>query len=585
MTFVRSGPTVIRSSRRSRDRLIELTAFAAILALAAVLRFADLPTRGTWDADQGHDMLVLRDFVDAGRIPLLGPPTSIGDFHHGMLYYVLLAPAAALSGADPTAVTAWIALGGLLAVAVTGWLARAVGGPLAGLVAALLMAVSASAVAESTFIWNPNLIALSSSVALAAAWQAWRGRRPRWWVAAGAASVVTMHCHVLGVILTPIVVGLLVADIRRRRAIGDAAGARAVTRSGFVWLALGLVSYLPLAIHELGSGGSEIRAALAFLGAGGGSASVSLPVRIPIVAMRVLAWPLSGLITAAPIASVLAVALVGGLAVWRGWLSRLGQLAADPGSPSAAASEPGAAAGPDEQTAVRWLSLGLAWTTVALAIGATSLATVVPGLPNDHYHAFADPMVFVLVGVGIAALTRFGGRLTDRASRDAIGADSTLDRAGHGRDWLGPTQVVAAVAVVAVVAWNLGTQPPSVAPDGGWPAARAAAARIVDTTGGGPIVLTSLPVFKTAEAVQFALEQIQGRRVVDPAAPDATRASRVVLCDQLFRDAIGADCGGPAEDVLVATLDAAQPAAAAVRLIDRFEAAPGRWISVYRRQP
>ena len=28
------------------------------------------------------------------------------------------------------------------------------------------------------------------------------------------------------------------------------------------------------------------------------------------------------------------------------------------------------------------------------------------GLPNDHYHAFADPMVFVLVGLGAAALVR-----------------------------------------------------------------------------------------------------------------------------------------------------------------------------------
>jgi hypothetical protein len=54
--------------------------------------------------------------------------------------------------------------------------------------------------------------------------------------------------------------------------------------------------------------------------------------------------------------------------------------------------------------------------------------------------------------------------------------------------------------------------------------------------------------------------------------PDATR---VVLCDQLFRDAIGADCGGPAEDALIGPT-------APTTLITRFEAAPGRWISVYQ---
>ena len=118
---------------------------AAIVAVAAILRLVNLSTRGTWDADQGHDMLVLRDLVQRGQVPLLGPPTSIGDFHHGVLYYFLLAPAAALSGADPTGVTLAIALAGIAAVAVTAWLGRAIGGTAAGLVAGLLMAVSASA--------------------------------------------------------------------------------------------------------------------------------------------------------------------------------------------------------------------------------------------------------------------------------------------------------------------------------------------------------------------------------------------------------------------------------------------------------
>ena len=54
-----------------------------------------------------------------GVVPLLGPPTSIGDFHHGALYYFLLAPAALLTGGDsPLAVTFAIALAGIAAVGV-----------------------------------------------------------------------------------------------------------------------------------------------------------------------------------------------------------------------------------------------------------------------------------------------------------------------------------------------------------------------------------------------------------------------------------------------------------------------------------
>ena len=150
-------------------------------------------------------------------MPLLGPPTSIGDVHHGAVYYYLLAPAAYLTGGDsPLAVTALIALAGIAAVLVTWWLARDIGGPVAGLVAGLVMAVSASAVDESTFIWNPNLIALSSAIALAGAWRAWSTGRPRWWLLAGLGTAITMQCHVLGVTMLPIVGALLVADARSR---------------------------------------------------------------------------------------------------------------------------------------------------------------------------------------------------------------------------------------------------------------------------------------------------------------------------------------------------------------------------------
>ena len=501
--------------------MTEAVAWLVILAIAAILRLPDLAGRGTWDADQGHDMLVLRHLAFDGQIPLLGPPTSIGDFHHGVLYYLLLAPAAFVSGADPVAVTTWIALGGIVAVATTGWLARSIGGPWAGIVAGLVLAVSATAVAESTFIWNPNLIALSSSIALAAAWRAHTTGRIRWWVVAGAASVVTMHCHVLGVVLTPVIAALLVADWRARRP--------GVGRGALAWIAIGVLSYVPLAIHELEFDGSELRALVAFVAGGGGSSSIALPARIPIVFFRVLGWPLAGLLTDALVAAFLASALVAGIVVWRGWIDR-------------------AVPGP-ERTAVRWLGLGLLWTVLALAVGAPSLATVVPGLPNDHYHAFADPMVVALVGIGAAALIR-------------------------SRHWA--ARLTAGLIVAAIVAFNVATQPPAVAADGGWRAALAAAQRIVANGAPRPWVIASIPSFKSDEAVRMPLEAIGAPLVAEPGDPPASRATLIVLCDQLFRETIGTDCGGPAEDAV------AERNLGAVSVLDRFQAAPGRWISVYR---
>ncbi len=114
-----------------RPGRLELLALVALLAIAALVRLPGLEDRGRWDADQGTDMLVLRALTVDGEVPLLGPRTSIGTFHHGAVYYYLLAPAAIVSGANPVAVTFEIALFGLLAVAGTWWLARLAGGPIA----------------------------------------------------------------------------------------------------------------------------------------------------------------------------------------------------------------------------------------------------------------------------------------------------------------------------------------------------------------------------------------------------------------------------------------------------------------------
>ena len=110
-----------------------------------------------------------------------------------------------------------------------GWPRRSAGRS-PGVVAGLLMAVSTAAVDESTFIWNPNLIALSSSIALAGAWRAWTTRRPRWWLLAAVGTAVTMQCHVLGVRPAPIVGGAArrghPAPAGRRRAARPGASAR-----------------------------------------------------------------------------------------------------------------------------------------------------------------------------------------------------------------------------------------------------------------------------------------------------------------------------------------------------------------------
>jgi 4-amino-4-deoxy-L-arabinose transferase-like glycosyltransferase len=527
--------------RIDTERFADLATLVGLLLLAALLRLPDLATRGTWDGDQGHDMLMLRDLVRDGVVPLLGPPTSIGDFHHGALYYYLLGPAAALTGGgSPLAVVAFIALTGIAAVGVTWWLARSMGGPIAGLVAGLLMAISISAIDESTFIWNPNPIPLASALALAGAWRAWTTRDARWWLLAAAATATVMQLHVLGTALFPVVAALFVADLRRRPRDRTM---RFITLAG---LAIIAVTYVPLVVNELTTDFSETRAALDYLAGGRTGSDLNPLLRIVVVGIRILTWPLVGLVVDAGIVAVLAAMIVVALAIW---LAR---------GPASAA-----------RTAARWLGLGLAWSTVSLALAATSLATVVRGLPNDHYHAFADPMVFALVGLAVAALWRWDGP-RPRARAGTSPADT---RGAPPAAVVGP--VLAAVLVVGLVGWNVTRLPPATHPDGGFPAARLAAERIGAATGDRPIALRSIPDFKSTEAYAYPLV-LDGRRPV----PEAQATALVVICDALFEEVVGAACGGPAETAALGPTDRF------AALADRWEAAPGRTISVYlAREP
>lgn len=518
-----------------RDTLV----LAGILILAALVRFAGLETRGRFDGDQGHDMLVLLGFVRDGSLPLLGPPTSIGDFHHGAAYYYLLAPVAWLSGANPTAIVAWIATMGIAAVGVTWWFARSVGGRVAAAIAGVLMAVSPAAVEESTFIWNPNPIPLFAALALGCAWRAHSTGGTRWWIPAVLAAGMVLQLHVLGIVFLPPILALALTDAVRAWRSGDGAKVGAVIRATVAGLALAALLFVPLLAHELGSDFEETRRALAYFSGGGDDGGRLDPFeQLAFTLFRVVGWPLVGLITDAPIGAIVSVS---GATVLAAWLMLAGR-------------------GTDG-TAGRWLGFTVLWSGIALSRLAPSLQTVVAGLPNDHYHAFLDPVVIVLVALAARALTRGTGPhpRVDVAARSIVAAG------------------LVALVLLDVRLW------PRPDPNGGWPAARDAGARIVATAGGGPIDVRGLPIFKTSEGVGFPVIVAGGDAVVATDRESAIRpllagTTLVIACDRLFEEVIGNACGGPAEARHLGRLtgEGVIPA-----LIERFDQSPRVVISIY----
>ena len=521
------------------DRL----ALALVAALAALLRLPNLAERGRFDADQGHDMLTLVAFTRDGVIPLLGPKTSVGEFHHGAFYYFLLAPAAAVSNGDPVAVTGFIALLGIGAVALTWWLARSIAtqmtgpqtGSLAGFLAGLMLAVSPAAIDESTFIWNPNPIAFFALLSIVAAWRGRTGGSPAWWaVAVGAAGAVT-QLHVLGVVFLIAILALGLLQLRRDRGVG-------VALLGGVGIVALL--FVPLLAHELQNGFDETRGVLAYLRGDTGSLGGGPIGALAFTLLRVVGWPLVGLVTDIPQVVAILLAVTIGFVAWGLRLAR--------GS---------------EGVGYRWLVGLLAWSTVALAFVAPSLQVVVAGLPNDHYHAFVDPVVVILIAIPAASLLL-----------RAFAAWRTIRRP----DGLAATALVGAV-VAAILAIELGRMPPWVDPDGGWAKARDAGARIVAVTGAAPVALFGLPDFKLPDAIGFPIEHAGGHvvRPVDMSGFPSGTDVFVVACDRLFEPVIDRACGGPAEEAFVTALPEVRAGSANPRLVDRFDASPRTSVSVY----
>ncbi len=519
------------------DRLSLLS----VVGMASLLRIPGLESRGQFDADQGHDMATLVAFTRDGVVPLLGPRTSVGEFHHGAFYYYLLAPSAAISGGDPVAVTLFIALLGIAAVALTWWLGRSIGGrvagPVAGLVAGTLLAVSPGAIEESTFIWNPNPIGFFAVLSVAAAWKAWTSGRAGWWALAIAAAGAVTQLHVLGVVFLIAMLGIGLIEVRRDR------GVVAGLLTGL--LIVGLL-FLPLLLYELQSGFSETRAVLAYLA--GDTGALGEPVSaLAFTLLRVIGWPLVGLVTDVPQLAGILLAVTLGVVI-------LGLRMA----------------GGAQATGLRWLVGILFFSTMALAFVAPSLQRVVAGLPNDHYHAFLDPIVVLLLAIPAGhAFSRAAA--TWREHRQPLALVAVL---------------VVGVGVAALELTALSRKPPHADPNGGWPAAKAAGERIVQVVGGAPVVLIALPEFKLPDAIGFPIEHAGGEVVSLTDAPGypAFRRPVVVACDRLFEGSIGQPCGGPAEDALMATLTESDAGlgGTAPTLVDRFPATPRTWVSIYR---
>lgn len=175
-----------------------------ILLLALFLRTYRIGEFMTFLGDEGRDVRIVRDLITKGNLVFIGPQTSIGNMYLGPLYYYMMAPALLLSGLNPVGPAVMVALLGTLTVWLTWYVGRRWFSRTAGLVAALLYAVSPVAIIYSRASWNPNPMPFFSLLCLWGIYEVWHSKKYFWLPIVGVSFAFALQMHYLGLLLIPV---------------------------------------------------------------------------------------------------------------------------------------------------------------------------------------------------------------------------------------------------------------------------------------------------------------------------------------------------------------------------------------------
>jgi len=190
------------------NRRIEGLFLGLILAAGALLRFAHLDLL-EFKADEAVAANLALQFVRGGALPAGGLMSSVGVTNPPLLIYLLI-PIFYFTS-NVVVVSGVIAALGLGAVAATWWMGRKYFGPVAGLAAAALFAVSPWAVIYSRKIWAQDFVPLFAVGALWAVLAVSLGRKPKAIFWAVLLPLATIQLHFSGIALTAAVVVILAA--------------------------------------------------------------------------------------------------------------------------------------------------------------------------------------------------------------------------------------------------------------------------------------------------------------------------------------------------------------------------------------
>ena len=201
--IIKSYIDLIRLWWKLKDQKMLFFSLIFILFIASFLRFYRLPEYMTFLGDEGRDAIVVKNILIDRNLPLIGPPTSVGNMYLGPLYYYMMTIPMSIFWLNPAAAAGMNAFIGVLTVAFIYYLGKVWFNRGAGLIAAYLYAISPVTITYSRSSWNPNPAPFFALLAVFGLFKAKNSGNYKWLILSGIGAAAAIQMHYLALILLP----------------------------------------------------------------------------------------------------------------------------------------------------------------------------------------------------------------------------------------------------------------------------------------------------------------------------------------------------------------------------------------------
>ncbi len=188
-----------------KNNRTELIIFLLLIILTLGLRLYRIDAYMTFLGDEGRDALMIKRILTTFDIPLIGPPTSVGNMYLGPLYYYMMAVAMALWWLNPIAAAVMVAVIGTLSVGFIYYLVRNWFGKVPALISAFLYAISPVNITYSHSSWNPNPAPFFALLSVAGVYWTRQKKNFLYFILSGIGLAFAVQMHYLALILVPVI--------------------------------------------------------------------------------------------------------------------------------------------------------------------------------------------------------------------------------------------------------------------------------------------------------------------------------------------------------------------------------------------